>query len=206
MNLYKNAFENYTEKITEIEGYKSNKHLTEKANDDAHAAQAAQEALALARRPLSRVALFEHSRLSRPSASNGRQRSSHRKCPRAALLQGVRVRLKRKKVNFRSRHMISRATLRETRQTMAFARLVDPGAFYRAITAATESEQADVQSIDQKSPCQYAPWIRESGAKLASLESRTRHPCPPAILTSKKSHWSTPKIPGILIREFRQGV
>jgi hypothetical protein len=43
MNLYKNAFENYTEKITEIEGYKSNKHLTEKANDDARAAQAAQE-------------------------------------------------------------------------------------------------------------------------------------------------------------------
>jgi hypothetical protein len=44
MNLYKNAFENYTEKITEIEGYKSNKHLTEKANDDAQAAQAAQAA------------------------------------------------------------------------------------------------------------------------------------------------------------------
>jgi predicted nucleic acid-binding Zn-ribbon protein len=44
MNLYKNAFENYTEKITEIEDYKSNKHLTEKANDDANAAQAAQAA------------------------------------------------------------------------------------------------------------------------------------------------------------------
>jgi len=44
MNLYKNAFENYTEKIEEIEDYKSNKHLTEEANDDAKAAQAAQAA------------------------------------------------------------------------------------------------------------------------------------------------------------------
>jgi hypothetical protein len=40
MNLYKNAFENYTEKIEEIEGYKSNKHLT----DDAKAAKAAKAA------------------------------------------------------------------------------------------------------------------------------------------------------------------